>query len=83
VLRDLGAAVNTTTVASWPERARGRTMLDRLARKDYSSSWLIPDAVLPAVIERVTPQLDALYGGLDREIEWMRTFQVLSGRLPI
>jgi hypothetical protein len=44
-------------------------MLDRLARKDYSSSWLIPDAALPAVIERVTPQLEKLYGGLDRDIE--------------
>ncbi|TAK64372.1 MAG: class I SAM-dependent methyltransferase [Dehalococcoidia bacterium] len=82
VLRQLGAAVTITTVASWPERARGRTMLDRLGRKDYSSSWLIPDDALPAVIERVTPQLDALYGGLEREIEWTRTFQLLSGRLP-
>ena len=82
VLRDLGASVSTTIVANWPERARGRTMLERLARKDYSSSWLIPDAALPAVIERVTPQLDALYDGLDREIEWIRTFQLLSGRLP-
>jgi ubiquinone/menaquinone biosynthesis C-methylase UbiE len=82
VLRDLGASVSMTNVAGWPERARGRTMLERLARKDYSSSWLIPDAALPAVIERVTPQLEALYGGLDREIEWTRTFQLVAGRLP-
>ena len=82
VLGDLGASVSTTIVASWPERARGRTMIERLSRKDYSSSWLIPDAALPAVIDRVTPQLDALYGGLDREIEWTRTFQLLTGRLP-
>jgi len=82
VLRELGATVTTSTVASWPERMRGRTMLDRLGRRDYSSSWLIPDAALPAIIERVTPQLDALYGGLDREIEWTRTFQLLAGWLP-
>jgi ubiquinone/menaquinone biosynthesis C-methylase UbiE len=82
VLRELGATVTTSTVASWPERMRGRTMLDRLGRKDYSSSWLIPDSALPAIIERVTSQLDALYGGLDRDIEWTRTFQLLSGRLP-
>ena len=82
VLRDIGAAVTATTVASWPERSRGRTMLDRLARKDYSSSWQIPDAVLPAVMECVTPQLEAMYGGLDREIEWERSFQIVIGRLP-
>ncbi len=82
VLRQLGATVTTASVASWPERARGRTMVERLGRKDYSSSWLIPDAALPAVIARVTPQLEALYGGLDREIEWTRTFQLLAGRLP-
>jgi SAM-dependent methyltransferase len=82
MLREIGATVTLTTVASWPERARGRTMLERLGRKDYSGSWLIPDHALPAVIARVTPQLDALYGGLDREIEWTRTFQVLAGQLP-
>ncbi len=82
VLREVGAAVSISTVASWPERARGRTMIERLSRKDYSSSWLIPDAALPAVIERVTPQLEALYGGLDHDIEWTRTFQLLAGHLP-
>ena len=83
VLRDIGAEVTATTVASWPERSRGRTMIERLARKDYSSSWQIPDEVLPAVLERVTPQLEAMYGGLDREIEWERSFQIVIGRLPV
>jgi ubiquinone/menaquinone biosynthesis C-methylase UbiE len=81
VLRDIGAEVTATTVASWPERSRGRTMIERLARKDYSSSWQIPDAVLPGVIERVTPELEEMYGGLDREIEWERSFRVVVGRL--
>ena len=81
VLREMGATVTASTAASWPERARGRTMLERLGRKDFSASWLIPDDALPAVIARVTPQLEALYGGLDRELEWTRTFHVLAGRL--
>ncbi len=82
MLREAGAGVAVATLARWPEHSRGRTMLDRLARKDYSSSWMIPDGALPAVIEHVTPQLEKLYGGLDRDIEFERTFEVLAGRLP-
>ena len=55
---------------------------ERLARKDYSSSWLIPDEALPEVIRRVTPELEALYGGLDQEQEWERALVVTVARLP-
>jgi SAM-dependent methyltransferase len=73
--------VRTETFASWSTRGTGRRMLERLRRKDFSSSWKIPDAALPAVVERVTPQLDALYGGLDTEHDWPRSFVVVRARL--
>jgi SAM-dependent methyltransferase len=82
LLTEAGATLDEITLARWNGRGRGRTMLDRLARKDYSSSWLIPDEALPRVLERVTPELEALYGGLDREFEWGRAFGVTIARLP-
>ena len=69
------------TLARWTGRGQGRRMLERLARKDYSSSWLIPDEALPGVISRVTPELEVLYGGLDREQEWERALTVTVARL--
>jgi len=81
-LRGVCTDVRTVVLARWQTRSRGRTMLDRLARKDFSSSWKIPDEVLPAVIERVTPQLEALYGGLDRELEFERAMIATVARLP-
>ena len=82
LLREAGAEIQDVSVTRWKVHGRGRTMLDRLARKDYSSSWLIPDDALAGVIERVTPELESLYGGLDREFEWERDFRVTVARLP-
>lgn len=73
--------VRDVTLARWKRRGTGRGMLDRLRRQDYSSSWKIPAETLPAVIARVTPELDALYGGLDREHEFERSFTLTVGRI--
>ncbi|MEK7692572.1 MAG: class I SAM-dependent methyltransferase [Chloroflexota bacterium] len=81
-VQDAGGTSEVLEAARWPSRATGRRMLGRLARKDYSSSWRIPDAKLPAVLERVTPQIEALFGGLDREVEFERAFSLFVGRLP-
>ncbi|MHB8375415.1 MAG: class I SAM-dependent methyltransferase [Dehalococcoidia bacterium] len=79
-----GACVDVRRVmlARWTRRGTGRRMIERLERQDYSSSWKIPREALPAIVARVTPQLDALYGGLDREEESERTFTLTVGRLP-
>ena len=81
-VREAGGTCAVRVAASWTWRATGRGMLERLARKDFSSSWRIPDAALPAVLERVTPQIGALYGGLDREVTFERSFSLFVGRLP-
>ena len=82
ILGELATPTRRTVLARWQTRSRGRQMLERLARRDYSSSWLIPEDRLPAILERVTPQLDELYGGLDRETEFERTFAVTVATLP-
>jgi 2-polyprenyl-3-methyl-5-hydroxy-6-metoxy-1,4-benzoquinol methylase len=81
MLVEAGARIEHVTLARWTSTTSGKQMLGRLARKDYSNSWRIPDGVLPKVIERVTPQLDELYGGLEREIRFERSFSLTVGRL--
>lgn len=82
IMRETCGVVQRIVLARWTVRSRGRVTLDRLARRDFSSSWKIPAEALPAIIDRVTPQLDKLYGGLDREMEFERSFAVIIGRLP-
>jgi hypothetical protein len=81
-MADAGARLRRVTLARWTAREQGRRMLARLTSQDYSSSWLIPKEVLTAVVERVTPLLEMLYGGLDREIEFERSFTATVGALP-
>jgi SAM-dependent methyltransferase len=82
VLRERCLDVRDVTLARWRRRGTGRRMIERLQRQDYSSSWKIPPQAVPAIVERVTPELDALYGGLDREEEFERSFTLTVGRLP-
>jgi ubiquinone/menaquinone biosynthesis C-methylase UbiE len=82
VVLEAGGRVETIPLATWPSRTTGRRMLDRLARKDFSSSWLVPDESLPDVLARATTRLDALLGGLTREVEFERAFSAVVAHLP-
>jgi len=77
-----GGTADERTVVSWASNTTGRRMLERLARKDYSSSWRIPDEALPDVLERATAEIDKLFGGLDRKVRFERSFSLFAGRLP-
>jgi SAM-dependent methyltransferase len=81
-VRDAGGVFEVRVPAQWTSHETGRRMLEALARKNYSASWQIPDAALPVVLERVTPQIDELCGGLDRKVEFERSFSLFVGRLP-
>jgi len=81
-LRERCTDVRVVVLARWTTRSRGRVMLERLQRKDFSSSWKIPDDALAAVIERVTPRLIELYGDLDTEHEFERAMLATVARLP-
>lgn len=77
-----GGTTDERAVVRWTSNTTGRRMLERLARKDYSSSWRIPDEALPAVLERATAEVASLFGGLDREVPFERSFSLFIGRLP-
>jgi SAM-dependent methyltransferase len=77
-----GAAREERTLAAWTERSTGRRVLDDVAGRVYSNTWAIPDAMMPALLERLAPRLEGLLGGLDAPIETAATFAVTIARLP-
>lgn len=81
VLTEAGATLERVTLATWTGTQRADRLLERLARKDYSNSWKIPDEILGEVVERARPELDRLYGGLAREVPHDRSFSVTVARL--
>jgi SAM-dependent methyltransferase len=82
VLVEAGALESGTASVAWKARTTGRRHLERLARRDFSSAWLIPDEALPLIVAAATPVLDALYGGLDTTIEYDRSFTVRAWTIP-
>jgi len=81
VTREAGAQLEHVVAARWTGQASARGILARLARRDFSSSWLIPDDTLPAVIGRAAPAIERLFGGLDREVPVERSFSLTFARM--
>jgi ubiquinone/menaquinone biosynthesis C-methylase UbiE len=82
LLEAAGAKLERIKAASWPARTTAKRLLTRLANKDFSSSWLIPDDALPGILAGVTPQVERLFGGADTEVEFERSFSITVARLP-
>jgi hypothetical protein len=66
--RDAGVETREMVVARWPVRMTGRRLLDSVASKVWSSTWDIPDAVMPELLRRLTPSVVDLVGDLDRPL---------------
>lgn len=81
-LASLGADVRDEKIASWLSKITARQMLERLKRRDYSSSWKIPDPIMPDLLERVAPRLAELFGGLDEVHEFERGVSARVATLP-
>ena len=80
-MRAVRGSTQEKTIVTWTAKATGRRVLERLASKDFSSSWRITDADLPEVLRRATAGVDKLYGGLDREVPFERSFSLFVERL--
>jgi len=81
VLRDAGARLETIEAARWTGTVSVRRMLERLARRDYSSSWRIPEEKVAGIVEAARPRLEALLGGPDGEASFERSFSLIIARL--
>lgn len=82
ILSERGATVTRVSLAQWTGSTTARRMLERLKRRDYSSAWNIPEDVMSALLERVTPQVEALFGGPDIVAEFKRSFSMRYARVP-
>jgi SAM-dependent methyltransferase len=82
VVEEAGGTSNTTQVAHWTANTTARRHHERLARRDFSSSWEIPDGALPEVVERAKPILRDIYGGWENPCEFPRSFSLTVARLP-
>jgi hypothetical protein len=81
ILEQTGARLTRTTVARWTARTNAKRHVARLARRDFSSAWEIPDDHLPQVVERVAPLLQDIYGSWDEDREYPRSFSLSVARL--
>lgn len=77
-----GAELAETVLARWSEHMSGRRLLECIAGHLWSSTWHIPDAVMPELIRRLTPRVEALVGDLDRPVEREASFTVTVARRP-
>ena len=82
VARELGAVVETKRLAAWTSSTTARRMIERLERRDFSSAWKIPDAIMPELLGRVRPPLEALFGGYETPASFERSFGAIVARLP-
>ena len=68
-------------VAEWVSRTTAKRHVERLARRDFSSAWEIPDDKLAEVVERAGPALERVYGSWEGEREYPRSFSLTVARL--
>jgi len=80
--RAIGARTSDTLLARWREQSTAREVLDALAGRVYSSTWVISDAVMPELLRRLTPWAEAQLGSLDRPVENEISFSLMVAHLP-
>lgn len=80
--RALGVTPEVTELARWREGTTAREALDALSNRLYSDTWDIPDAVMPELLARLTPEAAALGGSLDAMLVSGVAFEMAVLRLP-
>ncbi len=82
VARESGATIETKQIAAWDSSTTARRMIERLEARDFSSAWKIPEAIMPELLRRVRPRIEALFGGIETPITYERSFSAIIARLP-
>jgi ubiquinone/menaquinone biosynthesis C-methylase UbiE len=77
-----GGSVSRRKVVSWAHTTTVGEMLERQARRDYSSSWSMPEAAHTAFIDRLKQEFAELPGGLSGEVRHEQSFALIIGCLP-
>ena len=78
----LGGSVERRRVVSWIQSTTVGEMLERQSRRDYSSSWSVPEAAHETFVARLHREFAELPGGLSGEVRHEQAFVLTIGRLP-
>ena len=82
ILAEAGAAIERRTLGRWLSSTTAKRMTERLAARDFSSSWRIPDDRLAAIVAEARIRLAALFGDFEGPVEFERSFSIVAARLP-
>lgn len=77
-----GATITEHVLAHWQVTMTARQFLSELAAQTRSATWAIPLECLPGLVERATPEVTRLFGGLDTPVQTEARFSVTVARLP-
>jgi hypothetical protein len=76
--RAAGIEPAESLLVRWEERTTGRRVLEHVAGRVWSSTWDIPDAIMPEVLRRLEPRIEALFGDLDRPLAAEAAFTLMT-----
>jgi SAM-dependent methyltransferase len=82
LMREHGASVETHTVMRYDFPFNAREAMDHLRRRDFSSSWLIPDDAFDDVVAALEKRYQDLWGDLDADRPAQKTVRLVVARLP-
>lgn len=83
VLEANAYALERRTIARWESSTTAKRITERLAARDFSSSWRIPDDRLDAVVAEAHVRLAELFGGYERTVAYERSFSIVAARKPL
>ena len=65
-------------LATWESDTTGRRLLEHVAGRVWSSTWDIPDSIMPQLLRRLAERVEALVGDLDRPLRFEATFTLMT-----
>jgi SAM-dependent methyltransferase len=82
VVEEHGAAVQEQILMRYDYPFNAREAIDHLRRRDFSSSWLIPEGALDDVVAAVERRFEELWGDLNANHPAQKTVGLNVARLP-
>jgi ubiquinone/menaquinone biosynthesis C-methylase UbiE len=82
MMREHGASYEERVVMKYDYPYNAREAMDHMRRRDFSSSWLIPEAAFDQVVAATERRYQELWGDLDANHPAQKTVRIVVARLP-
>ncbi len=82
MMRERGASYEERIVTKYDFPYNARVAMGHLRRRDFSSSWVIPEAEFDAIADAVERRYEEVWGDLDIVHPAQKTSQLVIARLP-